>query len=106
MHRNVPSTKTVGNGISKFSLKVTYWTLKVKLRNLLETALITFDGHHIHIVGRYRQGQHTLLISRSKSRSQRSFSFFAIFAISAQLPRSKIQIGLLSIWDRKLLSVE
>ena len=44
---------------------------------------MTFDGHHIHIVGRYRQGQHTLMTSRSQGQSQGHqghFRFFADFA--------------------------
>ena len=46
---------------------------------------MTFDGHYIHSIDRYRQGQHTLLISRSQGQSQghegrlRFFDNFARF---------------------------
>ena len=44
---------------------------------------MTFDSHHIHIIGRYRRGQHTLMISRSQGQHQGHqghFRFFADFA--------------------------
>jgi len=60
---------------------------------------MTFDGHHIHIVGRYRQGQHTLLISRSQGQSQGHEGHFRFLLIFAYLPRSNVQMGLLGILD-------
>lgn len=42
-----------------------------KLRKLSKTALMTFDLHHIHIIGRFGQGQHTLMTSRSQSQGHK-----------------------------------
>ena len=58
-------------------------TSKVKLRKWLLTALMTFNLDHIHIIGRYRQGQHTLKTSRSQGQIQGHkghFRFLAVFA--------------------------
>ena len=47
---------------------------------------MTFDLDHIHIIGRYIQGQHTLAISRSQGQFQghsSRFRFLAIFANSS-----------------------
>ena len=43
---------------------------------------MTFDSHHIHIIGRHRQGQHTLVTSRSQGQIQGHegrFRFLAVF---------------------------
>jgi len=45
-------------------------TSKVKLRKWLLTALMTSNIDHIHIIGRYSQGQHTLVTSRSQGQCQ------------------------------------
>ena len=42
---------------------------------------MTFDGHHIHIIGRYRQGQHTLMTSRSQGQSQGHEDHFRFLAV-------------------------
>ena len=49
---------------------------------------MTFDGHHIHIIGRYRQGQHTLMTSRSQGQSQGHeghFRFLAVLRVFREL---------------------
>ena len=46
------------------------------------TVLMTLNLDHIHIIGRYRQGQHTLTTSRSQGQSQGHeghFRFLAVF---------------------------
>ena len=43
------------------------------------------DLHHIHIIGRYRQGQHTLMTSRSQGQSQGHQGHFRFFADFAEL---------------------
>ena len=53
-----------------FALKVRYWPFKVKLGKWPKTTLMTPDHHHIHMVGRYRQGQHADMTSRSQGQSQ------------------------------------
>ena len=43
---------------------------------------MTFNLDHIHTIGRYRQGQHTLMTSRSQGQSQGHeghFRFLAVF---------------------------
>ena len=65
-----------------FSPKVRYLAFKVKLRKLPKTSLITFDLHHIHIIGRCGQGQHNLMASRSQGQSQvheGRYHFFVVF---------------------------
>ena len=50
---------------------------------------MTPDLHHIHIIGRYRQGQHTLMTSRSQGQSQGHqghFRFFANFVRFRRFP--------------------
>ena len=54
-----------------FAPKVRYWAFNVKLRKLPKTALMTFDLHHIHIIGKCGQGQHTLMTSRSRSQGHK-----------------------------------
>ena len=56
---------------------------------------MTFDHHHIGMVGRYGQGQHTLVTLRSKSRSQRSFPYFDRFYAFSQTPPTVL------IWGTK-----
>ena len=41
---------------------------------------MSFDIDHIHIIGRYRQGQHTLMTSRSQGQSQGHEGYFRFFA--------------------------
>ena len=69
-----------------------------------------FDLDHIHIIGRYRQGQHTLMTSRSQGQIQGHeghFRFLAVFREfllqfrneSGYFPRSNIPMGLFGILD-------
>ena len=47
---------------------------------------MTFDSHYIHIIGRYRQDQHTLMTSRSQGQSQGHqghFRFSPILRVSS-----------------------
>ena len=60
---------------------------------------MTPDLHHIHIIGRYRQGQHTLMTSRSQGQSQGHeghFRFFCRFCMYSRI----VLMGLLCILDR------
>ena len=47
---------------------------------VLHVSLMSFDSHHIHTIGRYRQGQHTLMTSRSQGQSQGHEGYFRFFA--------------------------
>ena len=44
------------------------------------TALMGSDHHHIYMVGRYRQGQHTLVTLRSQGQSQGHQGHFRFLA--------------------------
>ena len=47
---------------------------------------MTFNLDHIYIIGRYRQGQHTLMTSRSQGQSQGHeghFRFLAVLSVFA-----------------------
>ena len=62
---------------------------------------MTFDSHHIHIIGSYRQGEHTLMTSRSQGQSQGHeghFRFFADFVCFREF--LTVLMGLLCILDR------
>ena len=61
---------------------------KVKVRKWLLTALMTLDLGHIHIIGRHRQGQYTLVTSRSQGHIQGHegrFRFLAVFSLKIYL---------------------
>ena len=82
MPRNVPCGHTKKRNAAEFSifaLKVRYCPYKVKHQNRHLTALMTSDHDHIRMVGRYGQGQHTHVTSRSKSRSPKLFPFSRFF---------------------------
>ena len=88
-------------------------TSKVKLRKWLLTALMTSDIDHIHIINRYRQGQHTLVTSRSQGQCQGHEGRFRVLAVftrfckflrhflweSGYFPLSNIPMGMLGILD-------
>ena len=42
---------------------------------------MTFNLDHIYIIGRYRQGQHTLMTSRSQGQSQGHEGHFCYLAV-------------------------
>ena len=63
-----------------FALKVRYRTFKVKPGNRHLTALMTSNYHHIYMVGRYKQGQHTHVTLRSQGQSQGHQGHFRILA--------------------------
>ena len=49
---------------------------------------MTLDLGHIHIIGRHRQGQHTLVTSRSQGQIQGHegrFRFLAVFSLKIYL---------------------
>ena len=67
-----------------FELKVRYSRSKVKPLTDHLTLLLTVLGHHIYLVGRPRQAQHAIEVSRSTSegqghRGQKKFSRSKIF---------------------------
>ena len=53
-----------------FALKVRYSRSQVKPLTHHLTPLITVLGYHIHLVGRPRQGQDTIPVSRSPGQGQ------------------------------------
>ena len=80
-----------------FALKVRYWPSKVKLWNRHLTALMTSDHDHISMVGRYGQGQHNPMTSRSQGQSQGHqgrFRFWPILRIFANSSYSSHRRGL------------
>ena len=92
MHRHVQNDHTqrsVRAEFSIFALKVRYSRSKVKPLTHHLTPLMTVLGHHIHLVGRPRQGQDTIPVSRSPGQGQghsgrwRFWSIFHIFANSS-----------------------
>ena len=62
---------------------------------------MSFDSHHIHTIGRYRQGQHTLMTSRSQGQSQGHEGYFRFFADFVCIREFLIALmALLCILDR------
>ena len=62
---------------------------------------MSFDSDHIHIIGRYRQGQHTLMTSRSQGQSQGHEGYFRFFADFVCIREFLIALmALLCILDR------
>ena len=80
-----------------FALKVRYSRSKVKPLTHHLTPLMTVLGHHIHLVGRPRQGQDTIPVSRSPGQGQGhsgGWRFRPIFRIFANSSYSSDRIGL------------
>ena len=70
MHRHVQKDHTQRSVRAEsliFALKVRYSRSKVKPLTHHLTPLMTVLGHHIHLVGRPRQGQDTIPVSRQGS---------------------------------------
>ena len=83
MHRHVLWNHTQRSHAAEFRIfafKVRYRAFNFKPRNGHLTALMTSDHHHIYMVGRYRQGQHTLVTLRSQGQSQGHQSHFRFLA--------------------------
>ena len=100
MHRHVQKDHTqrsVGAEFSVFALKVRNSRSKVKPLTHHLTPLMTVLGHHIHLVGRPRQGQDTIPVSRSPGQGQGhsgGWGFRPIFRIFANSSYSSDRIGL------------
>ena len=80
-----------------FALKVRYSRSKVKPLTHHLTPLMTVLGYHIHLVGRPRQGQDTIPVSRSPGQGQGhsgGWRFRPIFRIFANSSYSSDRIGL------------
>ena len=58
---------------------------------------MAFDSNHIHIIGRYRQGQRTLMTSRSQGQHQGHQGHFRFFADFARFRELLLQFGLESV---------
>ena len=98
MHRHVQKDHTqrsVRAEFSIFALKVRYSRSKVKPLTHHLTPLMTVLGHHIHLVGRPRQGQDTIPVSRSPGQGHSGgWRFRQIFRIFANSSYSFYRIGL------------
>ena len=99
MHRHVQNDHTQRSVRAEFwifALKVRYSRSKVKPLTHHLTPLMTVLGHHIHLVGRPRQGQHTIPVSRSPGQGHsggwRFWPIFRIFANSS-LNFDRIELG-------------
>ena len=110
MHMNVPFGHTKKRNAAEFgifALKVRYCPHKVKHQNRHLTALMTTDHDHIRMVGRYGQGQHTPMTSRSQGQSQGHqgrFRFFCRFRTFLRTPPTILDVGRLNMnrnvpWD-------